>query len=203
MKSRRLFLASASPRRAEILRRLGFRIKVVASPSPEVRRPREKPRDYVMRMAEEKARRAADNVKRGAVIISADTAVLTGREVLGKPVNKKDAARMLKLLSGRTHTVISGVALYNTKTGELRRGYEIAEVTFARMSSEEIAWYIESGEPMDKAGAYAIQGLASIFIRRIKGSHFNVMGLPLRRLYELFKDARLEVRAYVVLQGRA
>jgi len=199
---RKLFLASASPRRAEILRNLGLRIQVIASPAPEVRRPLEKPRDYVMRMAEEKARRAAESVKRGGVVISADTTVVAGEEVLEKPANKGDAARMLKLLSGRTHTVISGVALCDTRTGALTKGFETTEVTFAQMSDEEIAWYVESGEPMDKAGAYAIQGLASMFIRGIRGSHFNVMGLPLRRLYELFKDAGVDLQAYVKQRNR-
>lgn len=203
MKAKKLFLASASPRRAEILRKLGFRIQVVASPGPEVRRSRETPALYVMRMAEEKACRASDKLRGRGLVVSADTVVVAGKEVLGKPTDKKDAARMLKLLSGRTHRVISGVALYNTEMDELRRGFETTEVTFAQMSSEEISWYVETGEPMDKAGAYAVQGLASIFIKGIRGSHFNVMGLPLRRLYELSKEVGIDLHVYVRRQDPA
>lgn len=203
MKAKKLFLASASPRRADILRKLGFRIQVVASPGPEDRRSRETPTHYVMRMAEEKACKASDRLRRRGLVVSADTVVVAGKEVLGKPTDKKDAARMLKLLSGRTHRVISGVALYNTEVDELRRGFETTEVTFAQMSSEEISWYVETGEPMDKAGAYALQGLASIFIKGIRGSHFNVMGLPLRRLYELSKDAGIDLHVYVKRQDAA
>lgn len=200
MKAKKLFLASASPRRAEILRKLGFRIQIVTSLGPEARRSRETPTHYVMRMAEEKARRASNKLRRGGLVVSADTVVVAGREVLGKPTDKKDAARMLKLLSGRTHRVISGVALYNTEVDELRRGFETTEVTFAQMSSKEISWYIETGEPKGKAGAYAVQGLASIFIKGIRGSYFNVMGLPLRRLYELSKDAGIDLHVYLKRQ---
>lgn len=175
---------------------------VVASPAPEVRRPNEAPSDYVIRMAEEKARRAAGRTKERGVVISADTVVVAGEEVLGKPVDKKDAQRMLRLMSGRTHQVISGIALYNTETGELTSGSETTEVTFAPMSSEEITWYVESGEPMDKAGAYAIQGLASLFIEGIRGSHFNVMGLPLKRLYEVSRGAGTDLRAYIKRRER-
>ena len=177
-------------------------MRVVASPAPEARSPNEAPSDYVIRMAEEKARRAAGRAKERGVVVSADTVVVAGEEVLGKPGNKREAERMLRLLSGRTHRVISGVALYNMETGELTSGSETTEVTFAPMSSEEITWYVESGEPMDKAGAYAVQGLASLFIKGIRGSHFNVMGLPLKRLYEVSRGAGTDLRAYIKRRER-
>jgi septum formation protein len=169
-----LILASASPRRAELLAAAG--IPFLARPVDVDEQPLdgESPRDYVVRVAREKARACAG--PSGTVVLAADTAVVVGGQTLGKPIDAADAVRMLRLLSGRVHLVLTGVAL--------RRGdrevvaVEATAVTFDHLSEDDIAWYAATGEPSDKAGAYAVQGLASRFVVRIDGSYTNVVGLP-------------------------
>jgi septum formation protein len=178
-----LVLASQSPRRAEILRQAGIPFTIRAADVDETPLPGEKPSDYVQRLAEMKAR--AVSAAPHETVLGADTTVVIGGEMLGKPADAADARRMLALLSGRCHSVMTGICL--KRGSEVIRDYAVTEVWFAVLSESEIAEYAESGEPMDKAGAYAIQGLASKFIERIAGSYFNVMGLPVALVYRLLR----------------
>ncbi len=172
-------LASRSPRRAELLRAAGIDFTVRAADIDETPLPRESPRDYVLRLAEEKAR--AISAEPDEIVLAADTTVVLAGEILGKPLNAADAARMLRALSGQRHEVITGICL---KRGEhIIRDIASTAVWFAPLSDLEIADYVASGEPMDKAGAYGIQGLASRFIDRIDGSYSNVVGLPVALTY--------------------
>lgn len=188
----RLVLASASPRRAEILRNAGIAFDVHATQIDESLRAGESPADYVRRLALEKARRAARELgispAREALIVGADTAVVIGEEILGKPSSVEDAGRMLRLLSGRSHEVHTGLALIRQPDGMERVVEEVTRVTFALLTPEEIESYLATGEPMDKAGSYAIQGFAGRHITRIEGCYFNVMGLPLARLWTLLRE---------------
>jgi nucleoside triphosphate pyrophosphatase len=184
----RLILASSSPRRAEILRNAGFRFDVFPTNVDETRLPDEGAEDYVRRLAGEKARIAAQHAREGqdqAISIGADTVVVLGNQVLGKPQSVDQARWILGLLSGRTHQVFSGLALIagGREISEL----EVTQVTFAELSRTEIESYLASGEPFDKAGAYGIQGIGGRFVRRIEGCYFNVMGMPLSRLWSALR----------------
>jgi septum formation protein len=185
----KLILASTSPRRAEILRTVGWPFESCPVDIDEARRPGEKAAAYVQRLAVEKAQAAAGLRSAGSTIIGADTVVVIDEEILGKPHGEDDARRMLRQLSGQWHQVLTGIALINGARGEIRVAHETTEVKFAAMSHGEIDWYVSSGEPMDKAGAYAIQGLGSRFIEGIRGDYFTVVGLPVRLLYELWTKA--------------
>ena len=180
-----LVLASASPRRAELLRATGIAFDVIPADVDETLRDGETPAAYVTRVAEAKARaihhRAPDRV-----VLAADTTVVIDDHVLGKPEDADDARRMLGLLSGRSHDVVTGVTLIDTG-GAVETRLDTTAVEFAALSPDEIDWYVASGEPMDKAGAYAIQGLASRFVRRIDGSYSNVVGLPVALVYEMLR----------------
>jgi septum formation protein len=175
----RLVLASASPRRRELLAQAGFTFDVISADVPEVRKPGEDPIRFVTRLAREKAEAvlAAHPVTQDTIVLGADTIVLIDDEVLGKPRDAADAARMLRLLSGQTHQVITGVCL--AKGRERQRAAEVTFVRFATLFDDEIAEYVATGEPLDKAGAYAIQGRAGRWVPRIHGCYFNVVGLPL------------------------
>jgi len=184
----RLILASASPRRAEVLRDAGIPFDVCVVSIDEVPRPGEKVEEMVARLAEEKARAAAPQIRDVAIIVAADTAVeLTGK-TLGKPRDAAEAREMLSFLSGRAHRVLTGLCVLRVPEGVVRSAVENTRVTFAPLTQKEIADYVASGEPFDKAGGYAIQGLAGRYITRIEGCYFNVVGLPLARLYALLKD---------------
>ncbi len=186
----RLILASASPRRAEILRRAGFSFAVRPSRVDESIRPGESPARHVRRLAREKALACAARVSGPAIILGADTVVVLGRHILGKPASPRDARRMLRLLSGRTHRVLTGIALLRLAPHGRTRvlsAVESTRVTFAPLGAREIAAYVSSGEPRGKAGAYAIQGRAGKFVTRIDGCYFNVVGLPLARLCRLLQ----------------
>jgi septum formation protein len=185
----KLILASTSPRRAEILRTVGWPFAACPVDIDEARHPDEKAAIYVERLALEKAQAAAQVRVAGVTIIGADTVVVVDEEILGKPLDEDDARRMLRQLRGRWHQVLTGVAIINGAPPEIRVAHETTEVKFALMSEGEIDWYVASGEPMDKAGAYAIQGLGSRFIEGIRGDYFNVVGLPVRLLYELWTKA--------------
>ena len=189
----RLILASGSPRRAEILRNAGFEFDTHATQSDESRRPRESAASYVRRIAAAKARGASEKLKRKsrrAIVIGADTVVLTNGKILGKPSDVKDARRMLRLLSGKTHRVLTGLAILRLPDGAERHHVETTRVRFRKMSNAEIDDYIATGEPFGKAGAYAIQGIGGRYVTQIEGCYFNVMGLPLARLYELLEMLR-------------
>ena len=184
-----LILASQSPRRSELLKQAGFGFRVRSKPVEEARRAGENPRDYAVRLAREKAEKAWEG--RDEAVLGADTIVVLGERVLEKPAGAEDARRMLQALSGRAHTVITGICLRHR--GGTILDSESTIVYFAELDREEIDDYVASGEPMDKAGAYGIQGLASKFVERIEGCYFNVMGLPLARVYKHWKS--LHIRA--------
>ncbi len=178
----RLILASASPRRRELLTQAGYSFEVHPADIPEDPLPAEDPSTYVARLAREKAEAVyAKLFSKGSVptsvVLGADTTVTLDDQILGKPADAADAARMLRLLSGRTHRVITGVAVV-TASGT-RVAAEATSVYFNTLSDEEISTYVATGEPMDKAGAYAIQGRAARWIPRIEGCYFNVVGLPI------------------------
>jgi nucleoside triphosphate pyrophosphatase len=193
----RLILASASPRRAELLRAAGYEFGVLAVDIDERVKTDESPVDYVERLAREKAERAMEELEGDAVVLAADTAVVVGDQILGKPHDVEDAARMLRRLSGRTHQVMTGVCL-KSATATVSH-VEISDVSFVMLSEDQIAWYAASGEGRDKAGAYAIQGLASRFIPRIEGSYSNVVGLPIAVLDGLI--ARLTAARSLLASG--
>lgn len=175
-----LILASKSPRRQEILRNAGIPFVVRAPDVEEVRFAGESPESYVRRLAVQKA--GAVDREPGDIVLGADTVVVAGGEVLEKPVDTADAERMLRLLSGRRHEVLTGICLLGG--GLELSDLAITQVRFHTLSAAEIAAYAASGEPADKAGAYAIQGLASKFIQGIDGCYFNVVGLPIALVYQ-------------------
>jgi len=180
----KLLLASSSPRRSQILEMIGWPFEVGAVEVDETLRDDESPRQYVSRLAAAKARASAD-VHSHRPIVAADTTVVVDEHILAKPADAGDAQRMLRMLQGRWHQVLTGVALISESGSEV--DVEMTEVRFAPMSKGEIEWYVETREPMDKAGAYAIQGKGARFIEGIRGDYFNVMGLPVRLLYDLIR----------------
>jgi septum formation protein len=182
----KLVLASSSPRRAEILERAGWSHEVIVAGIDESVKPDEEPAAYVQRLARSKAEAVAQRLAEG-LVLGADTTVVIANQILGQPRDEADARRMLGLLNGKWHEVLTGVALVKVQ-GESRVAYETTRVRFAEMSETEIDWYISTGEPFGKAGAYGIQGNASLFIEEIQGDYFNIMGLPIRLVYELTAD---------------
>ncbi|MGA2370354.1 MAG: Maf family protein [Candidatus Korobacteraceae bacterium] len=186
-----LILASASPRRAELLRNAGIPFAVVPAHVREELLPNEMPLDYAQRLARDKASAIFASHPEDAVL-GADTVVVVDEHLLEKPAHAEDAARMLRLLSGRTHQVITGVCVL--AKGFERSVAEVTQVTFSELSNDEIAAYVRTREPMDKAGAYAIQGIASRWAERIEGCYFNVVGLPMPRVYQLLQAAEAATR---------
>jgi septum formation protein len=184
----KLILASASPRRAQILRDAGFHFDAVPSPVDETPLPGESALDHVQRLADAKAELAAARVVGPAIILAADTVVTLDGRIFGKPRSTDDARYMLEQLSGRTHSVLTGVTLIRLPDAERRSFVESTQVHFAHLSAEEITRYLATGEPHDKAGAYAIQGRAGRYIPRIEGDYFNVVGLPLARVTQALAD---------------
>jgi septum formation protein len=182
----RLILASASPRRADLLTSAGFAFEISPAEVDESLTAGEEPRAYALRVARDKAARAAAKHEAGPVVLAADTVVVAGDQILGKPRDAGDAARMLRLLSDAVHDVHTAVVL----RGAAGETFEVVttRVHFVRLTAAEIAWYVASGEPDGKAGAYAIQGRAARFIDRIEGSWSNVVGLPLATVYRLLNE---------------
>jgi septum formation protein len=178
----KLILASASARRAEILRDAGFAFTVMSSAVDETPIPGESPHDLVQRLAEAKAELVAARAVGPAIILAADTEVILDDHIFGKPRSAEDARRMLRKLSGRTHSVATGVALIRLPDGERSGFVESTLVHFAPLSEEEIDRYLATDEPFDKAGSYAIQGRAGRYIPRVEGCYFNIVGLPLARV---------------------
>jgi septum formation protein len=178
----KLILASSSPRRAEILANAGLPFSVLSSAVDESPHPGEAPSALAQRLANAKADLVAARAVGPAIIIGADTVVVLGDKILGKPGSPEDARQMLRQLSGRTHSVLTGVALIRLPDGERRQFIESTLVHFRSITEEEISYYLATGEPYDKAGAYAIQGRAGRYIPRIEGCYFNVVGLPLSRV---------------------
>ena len=188
-----LILASASPRRRELLTQAGLVFTVESSDINEDRKEHEAAAAYVQRLAEEKAqavwnlRRSLDTQDDPLIVLGADTCVVSDGNILGKPVSAEDARRILQLLSGRTHAVLTGIAA--ASRGKIHSDVEVTQVTFNVLNDAEIAEYVSSGEPLDKAGAYAIQGYAARWIPRIEGCYFNVVGLPIARTIALLQEA--------------
>jgi len=187
-------LASASPRRAELLRAAGIEFDVMPADVDETLDVEESPDGYVRRIAQTKAEVIAARLP-GRTVLAADTVVLVDNTILGKPADHADAQRMLRLLSGRGHVVLTGVCLINPNaaSGRVQTLTTRTTVRFASLTDAEIDRYVASGEPMDKAGAYAIQGLASRFVTAIEGSYSNVVGLPVALVYDLCKREGLLV----------
>ncbi|HZZ83516.1 MAG TPA: Maf family protein [Anaeromyxobacteraceae bacterium] len=177
-----LTLASASPRRRELLEALGIALEVRPAGADETQLPGEPARAYVARVAAEKAR-AVD----GALVLAADTAVVVDGAVLGKPASPDDARRMLRALSGRDHAVMTGVCL-RVRGGPERALVVSSAVRFAALTASQIDWYVATGEPLDKAGAYAVQGLGGAFVREVDGSVTNIVGLPLAETLALLAE---------------
>jgi septum formation protein len=180
----KLILASASPRRAQILHDAGFAFTVLSSAVDETPFPDESARDHVARLAAAKAELVAARAVGPAIVIAADTIVALEDRILGKPRSEEDARRMLELLSGRTHIVLTGVTLVRLPDAQRLDFVESTLVHFAQLPEEEISRYLATEEPQDKAGAYAIQGRAGRYIPRIEGCYFNVVGLPIARVQQ-------------------
>ncbi len=183
----RLVLASGSPRRHELLRMIGLDFDVVLPDIEEDDFPRADPARFAQELALAKARSVRDRFS-SAVIVGADTVVVLDGCLLGKPRGEAEACEMLRTLRGRTHTVYTGVALLDVESGLSLTGHERSAVTMEDLSDEEISRYVATGEPMDKAGSYGIQGVGAVFINHISGCYFNVMGLPLARLYKMARE---------------
>jgi septum formation protein len=182
-----IILASNSPRRRELLDQAG--IAYVSDPADvdESVIPGETPEVYAVRLALAKASSTASRHS-GGIVLGADTIVVVDGEILGKPSSPEDAARMLTSLSGKAHKVITGVALVDASDGRSTTGYESTSVRIRDLSAQEIAVYVATGEPMDKAGGYGIQGRASVFVEGITGCFFNVVGLPLARVWKMLRE---------------
>jgi septum formation protein len=193
----KLILASASPRRSEILTAVGWDFEKHSADIDETELPDENPADYVQRLAQEKAEAVAANYE-NALVLGADTTVVIENQIIGKPQDFDDARRMLQMLSGNWHEVLTGVALVKksvpsasadgfTSQSETKVGIQKTKVKFAKMTDAQIEFLIEKGEPLDKAGAYAVQAQAALFIEQIQGDYWNVVGLPVSLVYELMK----------------
>ena len=181
----KLVLASGSPRRAEILTSVGWEFEKDVPHIDETELPGESPEDYVRRLAREKAELVAAR-NPGRIVLGADTTVVINGEIIGKPVDDDDARRMIKLLSGNWHEVLTGVAIAtDTRTSvDIQR----TRVKFAKMSDEEISFLVQKGDPLDKAGAYAVQAQAALFIEGIEGDYWNVVGLPISLVYRMIAE---------------
>ncbi len=189
---RRLILASASPRRRELLRQLGLEFTVAPADFDEEGVSAASPDRLVRSLAHGKASAVAASHP-NEVVLGADTVVVLDEEVLGKPGSKEEAMEMLSRLRGRTHRVYTGIALVCAKSNQEEVAHEATEVTMGAFAQETLARYVASGEPMDKAGAYGIQGLGSILVERISGCYFNVVGLPLYRLGQMLASFGIRV----------
>jgi len=180
-----IILASSSPRRREFLKQLGIPFKIVAPRIEEQPEKGEEPGHFAWRLAVDKALNVASRVPTQTIIIAADTIVVLGKKILGKPKDAADAKRMLKMLSGREHEVLTGVCVMS---GKKKRSFvSSTDVVFKKLTTQEIDFYVDSREPMDKAGAYAIQGIGSFLVREIRGSYTNVVGLPVAELMDVLE----------------
>ncbi|PLX86628.1 MAG: septum formation inhibitor Maf [Desulfuromonas sp.] len=188
-KTRGIVLASASPRRRELLASVGIEFDVVPSRAPEEELPGETPEQHVIRLSRDKAREVAsrDDVA-GRWFIGSDTIVLRDGDILGKPKDAPEAADMLRSLSGRSHRVLSGYAVHDRHDGGCVAGAAVTAVRFKELTEQEIAGYIATGEPFDKAGSYAIQGIGAFMVLAIEGSYTNVVGLPLCEVVEVLEN---------------
>jgi septum formation protein len=190
-----LILASGSPRRRELLDSLDVDYVIRPADVDESILARESPTEHVQRLATDKAAAIAHQ---GELILGADTIVLIDDEILGKPADTSEARIMLRRLTGRVHQVLSGVALLDASSGRSAVGLARTEVRIAEISDKEIDWYVSTREPMDKAGAYAIQGLGALFVEHIEGNYTNVVGLPIPLTRSLFRDLGFDLRGFRV-----
>jgi septum formation protein len=206
----KLILASQSPRRAEILTAVGWQFEKQAADVDESELPNEKPEDYVQRLAKAKAQAIAENCE-NAFVLGADTIVVINKKIVGKPKDFEDARRMLQMLSGNWHEVLTGVSLVRKEKEKARKrgeeknpkskiqnpksvvGLQKTRVKFAELSADDIEFLVEKGEPLDKAGAYAVQAQAALFIEQIEGDYWNVVGLPVNLVYNLFKKLQIKM----------
>lgn len=181
----KIILASGSPRRSEILGFVGWKFEKHIADIDETEKDGENPSDYVRRLAKEKAEAVAQNHK-DKIVLGADTTVVIDNQIIGKPIDLDDARRMIKMLSGREHLVLTGVAL--VKNNDTKVGLQTTKVKFKEMNDEEIEFLVQFGEPLDKAGAYAVQAQAALFIEKIEGDYWNVVGLPINLVYKLMRE---------------
>lgn len=189
-----LILASGSPRRRELLAGLGLRFAVRPVDLDESPLPGEEPAATVLRLA---AAKAAAVAHPGELVLGADTVVVLDGLLLGKPRDPEDAARMLAAIAGREHTVLTGVALSEPGRDRQTAALETSRVRMAALTAEEVAWYVATGEPLDKAGAYAVQGLGALFVEEVFGNYTNVVGLPLPAVRRLFAELGYDVRDFL------
>ena len=185
-------LASSSPRRSSLLRQFGVPFKTVPADVDERVRAGEMPEQYAERLSLEKARAASDSAGKG-IVIAADTIVVLDDEILGKPSDEQDALRMLSMLSGRTHRVITALTVMDTAAGKTLTRLSQTTVRFRRLSAEEIMSYVKTGEPLDKAGAYGIQEKGALLISGIEGCYFNVVGFPVSLLGQMLKEFGIDL----------
>lgn len=189
---KRIILASASPRRKELLEKIGLKFEVDSSNQDEAIIPGLKPHELARNISLEKAKAVASKYK-NAVVIAADTLGVLRGKLLGKPHSEAEAKNMLKTLSGKSHLVITGFTIIDTNTNKILTNSVETKVYFRKLTMKEISAYVKSGEPLDKAGAYAIQGLGSVIVEKIDGDYFNVMGLPLSALAESLKEFGINI----------
>jgi len=191
--NKKIILASASPRRKELLESIGLKFEVMVSDVDENIDGKDFSVELIENLALEKASDVADKINFPAIIIGSDTVVVINNHVLGKPKDKEDAFTMLKMLSGKTHEVISGIAIIDTETNKILKDSVISEVNFKELSDEEINNYIATGEPSDKAGAYAIQGFAGMFVKSINGCYSNIVGISVFKTAELLREFGVKI----------
>lgn len=189
----KIILASSSPRRKMLLEQLGLDFEVIASNIEEEIELGLSPQEVVKSLAYQKAKNVADGIYGDHLVIGADTIVVLNTEILGKPINEKDAYCMLKKISGQTHEVMTGICVINTADGSNLVECDISSIKLREINEEEIEVYLRSGEPLDKAGAYGIQGLASVFVEKIEGSYTGIVGLPVFVVDKMLKHYGVNV----------
>lgn len=184
-----IILASQSPRRRELLENIGLKFEIMVDNSPEDMSGILTISELVKKLSAKKAANVSDKLSgRDCIIISADTVVSIDDKVIGKPMDRKNSIDVLKSLSGNSHYVYTGITVLDNKSGKIVSDFEKTEVTFRKLSDKEITDYVNTGEPMDKAGSYGIQGKASLFVEKIDGDYFNIVGLPICKLGKILKD---------------
>jgi septum formation protein len=189
---KKIILASASPRRKELLEKISLKFEVDASDCEEDINPRLEPEELVRQLSIKKAKSVAARHK-NAIIIAADTIGVMGNKILGKPHTKNEASKMLQTISGKSHLVITGFSILDTTINKIVTGTVSTRVHIKKLTGQEIDAYVKTGEPLDKAGAYAIQGMGAVIVEKIEGDYYNVMGLPLNALAEALKEFGINI----------